>query len=217
MKFKKLNKLQDYLVNSYKKNTLNMYKKVLEGLSPHLKDESKAKDFVEKEITKVGQKQNKLATELLETAGLNITKNRRAIRRIIKENWSGTTYSDRIYKEKKLLKKVLKKELQNCIRNKEDKESIIFRVSKKLDISVNNAKRLIDTELSHMISKAELQEGLNKGHKHYKIIVTMDDKTSEVCKEIYRKNETFLIGEPKVYGVNMVPAHPHCRSRIQTF
>lgn len=214
---KDLDKLQDDIAKEYEKETLKMYRNLLLLLSPVLLHELKARKTIDKELKKISKKQVALMTTLLVVAGGAISKDKRLINKAIKQNWSGVKYSDRIYKEKKLLKKVLERELKNSIKNGEDKADIALRMSKKLDISINSAKRLIETETSQVINAVAIEKGKAKKHTKYKIIVTMDDRTSPICQEIHDKNETFNIGERKVPGKNWVPAHPYCRSRIKTF
>lgn len=212
-------KLQDKVVDKYTKETLKIYKNLLKILTPILiaNNIDKINKVLEKELDKAGATQVALATSLLTIVSKSKIKDKKLIKDIIEDNWSGEKFSDRIYKEKKVLKKVLKKEIKNALINNEEKDVIAHRVSKKLDVSISTAKRLIDTEASNVLAKAEIIKGQNKGHTHYKIEVTLDDRTSDICREIARKDEIFKIGTPPIYGVNMVPAHPHCRSRIVTF
>lgn len=216
---KKDDKLQDDIVDEYQKATIELYKVLLASITPYmaLKKEKKLYKELKKELKLVAISQIKTVEKLLTYVCLHKIKDKRIIKKIIKENWSGERFSDRIYKEKKLLEKVLKRELKNSLINGEATEEIIKRVTKKLDTSVFNARRLMDTEVSNVMSKTELKRGEAKGHRYYRIIVEMDDRTSPICQEIHNRNETFVIGNPIIYGVNFVPAHPFCRSRIETF
>lgn len=209
-------KLQDELVDKYQKETMKIYEALLIAITPLLSMRliKKLNKKIDIELDRAGKKQDKIITELLIIAGLTKIRDRRIIKKIINDNWSGERFSDRIYKEKKLLKKVLKKELRNALINKESKEDIIRRVSKKLDISINNAKRLIDTEITNVIAKSNLEKGKGRGHTQYKYIAILDDRTSDECREM--NGEVFSIKEAKS-GVNLPPLHPHCRSRIKTF
>lgn len=209
-------KLQDELVDKYQKETMKIYEALLIAITPLLTMRllKKLNKKIDIELDRAGKKQDKVITELLIVAGLTKIKDRRIVKKIIKDNWSGARFSDRIYKEKKLLKKTLKKELKNALLNGEDKEDIILRVSKKLDISINNAKRLIDTELSHVIAKSEIAQGKRKGHTQYKYVAILDDRTSDECRKLNGKVFDISEAEP---GVNFPPRHVNCRSRIKTF
>lgn len=209
-------KLQDELVDKYQKETMEIYKALLIAITPLLAMRliKKLNKKIDIELDKAGKKQDEVITSLLIYAGLTKIKDRKAVKKIIKDNWSGAKFSDRIYKEKKLLKKTLKKELKNALLNGEDKEDIIRRVSKKLDISINNAKRLIDTELSYVIAKSEIAKGQYKGHTQYRYKAIIDDRTSDICRDL--NGEVFDISEAKA-GVNFPPMHVNCRSRVITF
>lgn len=209
--FKALNRLQDKAVKVYKDRTRDLYKDFLEGLAPLVK-KPEHKEYIAKGLNDIAKKQEKEADEVLETMSKRYLNNKREIKKIMKERWSDVHYSDRIWKEKKKLKKILLKEIKNGV-DVDKKEVLIRKISKKLDTSIFNAERLINTELTNVMAKSMIKSAEIYGKKHYKIGVVMDDRTSDVCKDIYSANEIYKLSEART-GVNLPPFHVSCRSRV---
>ena len=212
--FKKLNKEQDEAVEEYKEESRIMYKAFLISLSPLLKDKmsNKYKTFIKKELKKIGTRQNKLLDNII----YKIVK-RRVIKgnfakQIMRERWSDIHYSDRIWKEKKKLEKILIKEIRAGMDN-DKREFLLRKISKKLDTATYNAERLINTELTYAMARSEIKLGEIYGKKFYKIGVVVDDRTSDVCADIHSENKIYKISEA-IVGETLPPFHVNCRSRV---
>lgn len=211
----KWNKLQDKLMKDYVNFTRNKYRALLQLLIKKGNKEgdlSSSIPLLKKELNKLGKQQNSMIGSILYKASSRVLNNKKAINKILKTKWNDKHYSERIWKEKKELYKILSKEMKKAVNSNKEREALIKLVSKRFDVSVNNAKRLVDTEISNVINQSVLEQGKLLRKKKYKIVATIDDRTSEICRKL--NNKTFDIGEEKIAGVNWVPAHPHCRSRI---
>lgn len=129
---------------------------------------------------------------------------------IIKTKWSGNNYSDSIWKrEYNIANKLQEKMVQHMLRGSSvDRLSRELKKELKVD-SVSNVKRLIQTETSYVNNQATLQTYEDLGFNEYKILATLDSKTSSICQEqdskVYKTSEA-------VVGVNYPPFHPNCRT-----
>ena len=129
---------------------------------------------------------------------------------VLKEQWAGSNYSDRIWQNKtKLTEQLNTTFLRGVIANR-DSTQIAKEMSKNLGVSFFNCKRLVFTETAHIIETATLNSYRDVGVvKKYQILATLDLKTSEICQEMDRK--IFNVSEA-VEGINYPPFHPFCRT-----
>lgn len=129
---------------------------------------------------------------------------------IIKTKWSGNNYSDSIWKrEYNIANKLQEKMVQHMLRGSSvDRLSRELKNELKID-SETNVRRLIQTETSYVNNQATLQTYEDLGFTEYKILATLDNKTSHICQEqdgkIYKTSEAIV-------GVNYPPFHPNCRT-----
>lgn len=208
---KRLNKIQDKLIRYFLKKNRGFHAELLENIAPDIKKKT-FKEKLSKEIKMLALKQKDTMSDVLYYTSFNYIKEKKKVKEIIKENWSGELYSTRIYRDKAKLKKTIIKEVARALRNEEANEEIIKKISRRLDISLNNAKRLIDTELTRVINRSKVEKGIKDGYTHYKFIATIDDKTSNKCRNL---NGSIVPLKDFNPGVNAGPLHPRCRSRIE--
>lgn len=209
----KWNRLQDKLLKVFQNKNKVLYNKLLKTITKEvIKEEKEVNKTVNNAVAVLHKEQNDLVKDTLFTAYLLSNKDRKEAKKILKQKWNDTHYSERLYKDKIKLKKTLIKELSKGIKNKDNKEDIIKRVSKRLNVSLNNAKRLVDTEMTAVINIAEANKGIKEGKSRYKFIATIDDRTSDICRDM--NGAIYELSEMKV-GLNAGPLHPYCRSRIE--
>lgn len=208
-----LNNLQDKLLKIFNKKSRAQHSALLKTISKKIKNKN-IDEIVNKEVVSLFKKQIKLVDDTLAYAFILVGKDKRKAYKIIKENWNDTHYSERLYKDKEKLKKTILREISRGLNNNDNNEDIIRRVSERLDISLNNSKRLVNTEMTAVINRAEIENAIKKGHTKFRFVATIDDKTSDVCREL--NDKVFDINDLEI-GVNAGPLHPHCRSRIKTF
>lgn len=142
--------------------------------------------------------------------------NREALEKIVKTSWIGSNYSDRIWQDKEKLINVLKQELLKGFAMGENPRKIAKRILKKMDVSKHNAERLARTEFNHIANEASF-DCVNKINEYfggglfteYKFLATLDNRTSEDCRDLDGKIFSF---KDKQVGVNFPPIHPNCRS-----
>jgi SPP1 gp7 family putative phage head morphogenesis protein len=132
------------------------------------------------------------------------------INKAITEPWYGENYSDRIWNNKELLIKELQSNLtQAFIRGDSiDKTSKI--IAGRMGVATGRARTLVNTESANIISKATFSSYSASGVvKKYEILVTLDLRTSKICRALDGK--VFDLSEKQI-GVNAPPFHPNCRT-----
>lgn len=144
--------------------------------------------------------------------GSNLAKlDTRKIDAMLRKPWAqdGANFSDRIWTNKAKLVNNLHTELtQNIIRGASPQKAI-DNLAKTMEVSRNQAGRLIMTE-SAAISSAAQKDCLKElGVERYEILATLDSHTSEICR--YMDGKVFDMKEYEV-GVTAPPFHPNCRS-----
>lgn len=131
------------------------------------------------------------------------------IKKILKAKWYGDNYSGRIWKNTKRLAEALKEEMLVSMltgrTQRETKELIKY----KMGVGDFEARRLVRTESCFLENEAEVMAYEEAEIERYRIIATLDGRTSDKCRRL--DNKSFLLSERRV-GVNYPPLHPFCRT-----
>lgn len=130
---------------------------------------------------------------------------------ILKYNWSGVTYSDRIWRNQIELRQKLKDGLNKNFIQGNSIAQVAAEISKALDTDYKNAVRLMRTEVNYINNKASIEAYKEKEIKQYEFVAVLDLKTSEICADM--DGEIINIDD-LVVGVNCPPLHPNCRSTV---
>ena len=126
------------------------------------------------------------------------------IKEILAFPWSGRHYSQRLWSNRTKLKNAMVEELtQMLIQGKGVKETS-RALSKRLDADLKNCIRLIHTEHSYFMEQASQKAYDELDIDKYKILATLDKRTSEICQKL--DGEVFNVKDA-VIGVNMPPFH----------
>ena len=126
------------------------------------------------------------------------------IKEILAFPWSGRHYSQRLWSNRTKLKNAMVEELtQMLIQGKGVKETS-KALSKRLDADLKNCIRLIHTEHSYFMEIASQKAYDELDIDKYKILATLDKRTSEICQKL--DGEVFNVKDA-VIGVNMPPFH----------
>ena len=126
------------------------------------------------------------------------------IKEILAFPWSGRHYSSRLWSNRTKLKNAMVEELtQMLIQGKGVKETS-KALSKRLDADLKNCIRLIHTEHSYFMEQASQKAYDELDIDKYKILATLDKRTSEICQKL--DGEVFNVKDA-VIGVNMPPFH----------
>ena len=139
------------------------------------------------------------------------TVNENLVRETLKTNWSGLSFSERIWEHRRSLALTIKSELNKGFIRGESLQDISKIISDKFDTSFSNAMRLVRTESCWVMNEATVNNYKENGIKEYEFMAFLDSKTSKECRDLDGKK--FSIEEYQA-GVNLPPLHPNCRSCI---
>lgn len=132
------------------------------------------------------------------------------LEKAIKEKWMEDNYSGRIWKNKVKLVTEIKQLLQQEFVRGRSSEEVALDLAHKMNVQLNNAKRLVRTELNYISNKGTIQAYKDSEIvKQYQFLAHLDNRTSTICMDL--DNKIFNVKDAKV-GINLPPLHPHCRS-----
>ncbi len=131
------------------------------------------------------------------------------VERALNSRWNGSNFSSRIWDNTDKLADRLKelftvKELSNM-----PEREMIKQIDQEFNVGKFNASRLIRTEVNYFYSKTKLDNWKRRGIKQYQLIAILDSRTSKICRSINKK--IFNVSDA-VFGKNMPPLHPFCRT-----
>ena len=132
------------------------------------------------------------------------TVNENLIRETVKTNWSGLTFSDRIWEHRRKLALTLKEELSKGLIRGDSLQDISRIMADKLNNSYSNAMRLVRTESCYVMNEATVNNYKNNGISKYEIMAYLDNKTSKICRSM--DGEVVNVKDA-VAGKNMPPFH----------
>ena len=133
------------------------------------------------------------------------------VEQVVKTNWSGLSFSERIWENRRKLALTLKEEFKKGLIRGESLQEISRIMADKLNNEYSNALRLVRTETAWVQCEATKQNYLDNDIKYYEFSAFLDKKTSKICKELDGK---VIKVEEAIVGKNMPPLHPNCRSCI---
>lgn len=155
-----------------------------------------------KELASVPMKADDLKTKITKMPD-------RYVERALNSRWHGSNFSSRIWDNTDELADRLKelftvKELSNM-----SEREMIKRIDQEFNVGKFNAGRLIRTEANYFYSKTKLDSWRSRGVEQYQLIAVLDSRTSKICRSINKK--IFNVRDA-VFGKNMPPLHPFCRT-----
>lgn len=135
----------------------------------------------------------------------------RQVEHAVSRPWStdGKTFSDRIWANQAQLVNSLQTHLTQSIIRGDDGAQAVKAVAKDMGASRNQAARLVMTERAHTASQAQRKCFRDLGVERYQIIATLDNRTSQVCRDLDGK--VFDMADYDA-GVTAPPFHPWCRT-----
>lgn len=134
------------------------------------------------------------------------TINENLIREIIKTNWSGLSFSERIWEHRRRLAFTIKSELNAGLTRGDSLQDISKKISDKFNTSYSNAIRLVRTESCWVMNEATVNNYKENGIKEYEFMAFLDKKTSPQCREL--DGEVISLEDAKA-GKNLPPLHPY--------
>lgn len=123
-------------------------------------------------------------------------------RAFIDTAWSGENFSARIWKNTNRLADQIRTEAQLVVQGLKSPSQIKRELMRDYDVSFHQAERLIDTEISYVLNKANLEQ-----YRRYEVgrvtIVNLDVNTCDKCAAL--EDQVFFIDDAPV-----LPLHPNC-------
>ena len=132
------------------------------------------------------------------------TINENLIREVLKTEWSGLSFSERIWEHRRKLAFTIKSELKAGLTRGDSLQDISNIISKKLNSSYSNAMRLVRTESCWIMNEATVNNYKDNNIKEYEIMAFLDNKTSKICRDM--DGEVFNVKDA-IAGKNMPPFH----------
>ena len=152
--------------------------------------------------------------EIGRTVGLKsprVVVSSKSLEDVLRDRWSGKNYSERIWKNQKLLGQTLKQEMVTAVHRGESVEAVSKRIAQRMNVSTKNATRLVRTELNYVENRAALDSIRASGMDYYRFIATLDNRTTPICRE---HDGRIVSVEEASPGDNLPPLPPNCRSTI---
>lgn len=139
------------------------------------------------------------------------TLNEREIESILQMEWSGASYSQRIWRDNDVLANKLKDELVKAAINGTNPRVTAKKLRETFGGTKPNTERLVRTESTYVANASTAKRYDNMGVKEYEFVAVLDRRTSSICREM--NGQTFPLSE-FMPGTNAPAMHPNCRSTI---
>ena len=183
---------------------------------------------INRECRKLYQTENRAVTSALKTVandsyyhsmfniqqetglGFSFAKfSQRDVDRILRANWNGGSYSQRIWKNVSATAESMKKELLVSMLSGRSNEKTARIIRERFGVNAYCARRIVRTESAYVANAAQMSAYDEAGVEKYRFIATLDSRTSEVCAALDGK---VFPAKDALPGTNYPPMHPFCRS-----
>lgn len=134
---------------------------------------------------------------------------RQDVDRILRANWSGGNYSQRIWKDVNGMTARLKNELLVSMLSGRSNEKTARIFQEQFGVNAFCARRIVRTESAYVANAAQAKAYDEAGIERYRFVATLDSRTCECCAALDGK--VFELAKKKP-GTNYPPMHPFCRS-----
>ena len=137
-----------------------------------------------------------------------------AIEEILKNNWSGKHYSERVWGNSDVLASKLEEVITSGLMSGKNSKKMATELADLSDYGKMAAERLVRTETTYVTNMAELESYKELDIDKYIFVATLDLRTSPMCREMDGKIIEVSKGIP---GENLPPLHPWCRSTTRAY
>ena len=139
--------------------------------------------------------------------------NEPALKELVKTPFNGYNYSQQLWGNTDNLVKDLKKVLKTGFVRGEHPRTMARDLAQKYKVANSRAETLVRTDGTMIVNRSAIQRYKDAGLKYYRILVHLDNRTTEICKRIHAEDKRYLIDEMQA-GVNAPPFHFNCRSGV---
>lgn len=134
---------------------------------------------------------------------------RQDVDRILRSNWSGGNYSQRIWKDVSGMTARLKNELLVSMLSGRSNEKTARIFQEQFGVNAFCTRRIVRTESAYVANAAQKSAYSEAGIERYRFVATLDSRTCECCAAL--DGRVFELANAKP-GTNYPPMHPFCRS-----
>ena len=131
------------------------------------------------------------------------------VNEILRNNWSGASYSSRIWSNTQTVAELIKNELFLGVLTGKSQHDMSAVIMEKMGVGAMQARRLVRTESCYVANQAEMESYKECEIEKYRFVATLDMRTSEICASLDGKEFPVDKQQP---NVNCPPMHPNCRS-----
>lgn len=135
--------------------------------------------------------------------------NPRDVEQVISYPFNGQNFSQRLWKQKDFLQMKLNECLTHSLIVGTEPSKLAKDFATHFERREYEAYRLLHTETSYVLEQSTLAGYKESGVEYYKILATLDQKTSDICKK--QDGKVYAVSEA-VVGVNYPPFHIFCRT-----
>ena len=146
-------------------------------------------------------------------SGRTGTINEPALKALVKTPFNGYNYSQQLWGNTDNLVKDLKKVLKTGFVRGDHPRTMARDLARKYKVTNSRAETLVRTDGTMIVNRAAIQRYKDAGLKYYRILVHLDNRTTEICKKIHAEDKRYLIDEMQA-GVSAPPFHFNCRSGV---
>ena len=146
-------------------------------------------------------------------SGRTGTINEPALKELVKTPFNGYNYSQQLWGNTDNLVKDLKKVLKAGFVRGDHPRTMSRDLAQRYKVANSRAETLVRTDGTMIVNRSAIQRYKDAELKYYRILVHLDNRTTEICKRIHAEDKRYLIDEMQV-GVNAPPFHFGCRSGV---
>ena len=139
--------------------------------------------------------------------------NRPAFEEVIKTPFNGRNYSAQLWGNTDALADSLKKVFRQGFIRGDSPQDMAREIQKEFNVARSRAETLIRTDATAVVNRATIKRYKREGLKYYRILVVLDGRTTQICRNIAQEDKLYKLEDAQV-GVNMPPFHYNCRSTI---
>ncbi|MEM5662318.1 minor capsid protein [Bacillus cereus] len=132
------------------------------------------------------------------------------LRATLYKKWvKNQNFSDRVWGNTKQLTLYLQDELPKMLSTGTSYKEVTKQLRNNFDVKWHEAERLARTESAFITEHATQDAYKRDGIKQYRVLSTLDRRTSKICQE--QDGKVYDL-DKAVVGKNYPPFHPHCRT-----
>lgn len=139
--------------------------------------------------------------------------NEPALKELVKTPFNGYNYSQQLWGNTDNLVKDLKKVLKAGFVRGDHPRTMARDLAQRYKVANSRAETLVRTDGTMIVNRSAIQRYKDAGLRYYRILVHLDNRTTEICKRIHAEDKRYLIDEMQA-GVNAPPFHFNCRSGV---